>query len=242
MPKKKPAAESPEISARIHEETLAELRAAIAIKSDERARLVLRTCRARLREGTFEQRSELVHVLLPLARHTSAIVRQGVADLCEAFPEGEYDETHQLLLIDRDAYVRAAAEAAGHRRAQRHRGRARIDGRHPELVENLAQFEKEYGKRARRMVERAVQRGVEMFVQKLHEDMRKIYEPMISVHREMLCAVALPSPDIARLTAQIKEQIVRVDELYAIVDRACERATRTKPSFVDESVATGIES
>jgi len=107
---------------------VAELRRVVAAGDEQEARLAVRACGERLRAGTLPAETahgELVEALALLTRHGSAIVRLAVADVCDAFPSDAFDDVHARLLADPDRYVRAAAEAAGHRRAEQRRRDAR---------------------------------------------------------------------------------------------------------------------
>ena len=110
--------------------------------------------------------------------HKSPTVRQGVADACDAFPDATFDEVHAQLLEDGDAYVMAAAEAAGHRhvKGRRRKTKAKVqEALVEELLRGLDDVYDKDGQRiaARRIAERAIERGVEHFAARLEHEVSK---------------------------------------------------------------------
>ncbi|HEY2510745.1 MAG TPA: hypothetical protein VGI39_07815, partial [Polyangiaceae bacterium] len=125
-----------------------------------------------------EEATLLAEALHPVARHPDARIRQAAGDAGDALLEGAFDALLALLGADPDGYVRAAITHAAHRRAARRRVRAKAGEQERLVADLLDQMEKQHGKAARRLAERAVRRGTESFVRKLHHEALKVVTPL----------------------------------------------------------------
>ena len=216
--------------------SLSDLDYALASGDPHPARRAIRACGARLHEAGPAEIAELVNALAPLASHANAIVRQAVADVCDVFPQALFDQTHERLLADDDPYVRASARAAGDRRAQQRRKRARIAKEEQALDEALDEIERRHGKGARRIAERAVERGVEHFAQMLDHETRKTKNAIHVALAELAAELDRPERSVGVLKERLATLRERLAFVFSIVRRACEYATRVKPAFREETL------
>jgi len=217
------------------------LRHAIASGDEQAARRAVRACGDSLREGSADEPSALIAALVALATHPSPIIRQAVADVCDAFPDREFDETHARLLSDVDHYVVAAAEAAGHRHAQGRLRRTKRKAEEKLVVDALHDLERTYDKGARRLAEGAVERGIEHFTAHLAHEVMKAE---LSNHRALSELEAeLERPE--RRPLLVKEQIatvrVRSKFAFSMIRRARDYTERSKRDFKEESLAPLLE-
>jgi signal transduction histidine kinase len=217
------------------------LRRVVAAGDEQEARRAIRACGERLRAGLAEEREELVLDLALLARHASAIVRLAVADVCDAFPDDTFDATHARLLEDPDHYVRAAAEAAGHRRAKRRRQAAKGNEEERVLAEILGEIESGYTKGARKLAERAVERGVERFAAQLEHEVGKTRTPIHVALTQALTEIERPERSLGLARDRVAVARERIGLVFSMVRRAREYATQMKPSFADESLAAIVD-
>jgi signal transduction histidine kinase len=221
--------------------SVAHLRSVVGAGDEQEARRAIRACGEQLRAGLAEDREELASALALFAHDASAIVRLAVADACDAFPDETFDATHARLLADADHYVRAAAEAAGHRRVKRRRQAAKGNEEERVLADILGEIEARHGKATRKLAERAVARGVERFAAQLEHEVGKTRTPINVALRQVLAEIERPerSLGVARdLVATARE---RISLVFSMVRRAREYATPMKPSFADESLAAIVE-
>ena len=208
---------------------------------DQEARRAIRACGDLLREGGASERAELLDVVLPLVRHASPIVRLAVADVCEAFPEASFDEAHALLLADSDRFVRAAAKAAGDRRAQQRRRRSKSDATDLARSEALAALERIYGKEARKLGDQAVEHGVEQFAQLLDHETRKTKNAIHVALAHLATELERPERSIGVLKKHAASLRERAAFVFSIVQRAREYATRVTPEFAEDDLANVVE-
>jgi len=192
-------------------------------------------CRVRLREGADD--GALEAALIPLATHKSTTVRQGVADACDSFAEPFFEEIHARLLADRDFYVRGAAKAAGDRRAQQRRRRAKVVAEEQAFGEILAEIERRHGKGARKLAERAAERGVENFAKLLDHETRKTKNAIHISLAQLASELDRPERSVGLLKEQLGVLRERSAFVFSIVLRAREYVTRVKPVFAEEPLA-----
>ena len=221
--------------------SVAHLRRVVAAGDEQEARRAIRACGERLRAGLEGERAEVVAELALLARHASAIVRLAVADVCDAFPDDTFDQTQALLLKDPDHYVLAAAQAAGHRRVKRQRHAAKGNEEERVLAEILGDLESRHGKGARRLAERAVERGVERFAAQLEHEVGKTRTPINVALAGVLTEVERPERSLGLVRERVGLARDRIALVFSMVRRAREYATRTKPAFVEESLAAIVD-
>jgi signal transduction histidine kinase len=221
--------------------TADELRREIASGDEQAARRAVRACGARLREGHVGDADEILETLLPLVESLSAILRQAVADVCDAFPDGLFETTHLRLLADRDPYVRRSAEAAGHRHAQLRRQRARVESEEQALEDVLGELERRHGKGARKLAERAVERGVETFAQMLDHEVRKTKNAIYLALEELAAELERPERSLGLLRDHLATVRERSAFVFAIVLRARDYVSRPRPVFAEQGLAKLVD-
>ncbi len=221
--------------------SVADLRRVLAAGDEQESWRAVRAWGERLRAGLVDERAELVAELALLGQHASPIVRLAVADVCDAFPDGAFAETHALLLADADPYVRAAAQAAGGRRVKRRREAAKGNEEDRALAEILDQIESRYRKDARRLAERAVERAVERFAAQLDHEVGKTRTPVNVALAGVLGEFERPERSLGVVRERLGVARERIALVFSMVRRAREYATRMKPSFADESLAAIVE-
>jgi signal transduction histidine kinase len=220
--------------------TLDDLHRALASGDEHTAWRAIRAAGESLREGRAGDPAALHACLTPLASHRSPLVRQAVADVCDALPDASFDEVHARLLADADRYVRAAAEAAGHRHAKMLRREAKKKGAEERVAALLTEIERASSKEVRRLAERAVEHGVEGFATQLDHEVSKT-QPSI---RRALDALERELGRPERSPHLLKDHVATVRErarfAYAMIRRARDYAERAKPVFADEALAAVV--
>ena len=219
-----------------------ELRAALSSGEPDRVRRAVSAWAEHVRaEGTDDDARLLSEDLAPLASHANAKIRQAVADAADLVPEDVFDPWLASFTADDDHYVRAAIARAAKRRATRRKARAR-QGEHEKLVADLLlEIETKHGKAARRLAERAVRRGTEYFVRKLHHEASKIVTPLEFSLNKLRAEVARPQLDAPTLTRNVGIAWDRLRHLWSIIDRARDATATVTPRFQEEALRTILE-
>jgi signal transduction histidine kinase len=176
-------------------------------------------------------------LLLSLAGHSSAEVRQEVAELADRFPERWFEQAIEAFAGDADRWVRAAATRAAERRARSKGRRKKAAGLERASGEALAEIERTYKKPARRMAERAVRQGREQFVAGLDHELKKNAE---SIDRTLAALEAeIDRADLSPAVLRTHTAALRSHVAFsrAVVKRAREATARRVGRFADAAIA-----
>ncbi len=183
----------------------------------------------------------LSEACMPLASHADPKIRQAVAEAADVVPEEVFDYWLARFTVDDDHYVRAAIARAAKRRAMRRKARAR-QAEHDKVVDDLLRkMEKDHGEDARRLAERALRRGREAFVLKLHHEALKIVTPLQFSLSCLRSEVARPDLDRTTLARNIGIARERLNHLWATIDRARAATASVTPRFRRESLLPLVE-
>ena len=182
-------------------------------------------------------RRGLAELLVSLAGHPSAEVRQQVAEIADLFPEPWFDRAIDAFGRDADRWVRSAAARAAERRARAGGRRKKAAGLERAQGEALDEIERVHGKRWRRVGERAVRQGREQFVAGLDHELKKNAESFEPALAPLGAEVDRPDPSPAVLRAQAAALRSELAFSRAIVRRAREATARRVGRFADEAIA-----
>ncbi|HEY2509526.1 MAG TPA: HAMP domain-containing sensor histidine kinase [Polyangiaceae bacterium] len=186
-------------------------------------------------------RAGLAELLVPLARSPSVEVREAVAGLADRFPAPWFDRAMEAFAGDGDRWVRSAATRAAERRARVRGRRKKAAGLEQAQGEALDEVERAYGKKARRLAERAVRQGREQFVAGLDHELKKVAESFDRALAALGAEIDRPSPSAAVLRAQAGALKSQFAFSRAIVRRAREATARTVGRFADEAIGPLLE-
>ena len=224
------------------QEEEAPLRAALAAGDVERVRAAVQRWAEAVRAAADpEEASRLAEALHPVARHANGKIRQIAGEAADALPDGAFDSLLGALSADPDHYVRAAMKLAARRRAARRTVRAKLGEQERLVADLLDQMERQHGKAARRLAERAVRRGTESFVRKLHHEALKVVTPLEFALNRLHLEVTRPEPDRAALAHNVAVARERHSFLWAVIDRAREATTAVTPRFGEHALRPLIE-
>jgi signal transduction histidine kinase len=222
--------------------TLDSLRRAVDSGDAQHVRRTIWSCAESLREARADAPTALVGALVALATHDSPSVRQAIADASDAFPDDVFDDLHPRLLADADRFVRAAADAAGHRHAKTRQRTTKRKVEEKLVVDALRELESEpLGKGARRLAERAVERGIEVFTAHLAHEVGKAQPAIHRALAKLDADVGKPGMSPALLREQIATVRERSQFAFAMVRRARDYTERGKPVFKDEHLASIVD-
>jgi signal transduction histidine kinase len=220
---------------------LRELERALASGDEHAMRSAIGASAARLRESGADD-APLVAALARLSAHASAHVRLAAVNACDALPEAVFEEVHARALADDDPYVQRAAEAAGHRRAQRRKKVAHANAQAEATRRLLDAIEASPGREARRLAQRFADEKVEEFAQQLDHEIRKTRNGMLLALIELEGDVEqIGGAARALLLGRVATTKACAGFVFGIVRRAREFATRVKPVFREESLAAVVE-
>jgi signal transduction histidine kinase len=221
----------------------AELRVAVASGDEERVREAVSMWAEQVREAGSEGDGGrlLAEDLDALASHASPKIREAVAGAADAAPEDVFDRWLARFAADEDQYVRAAVARAAKRRATRRKARARQGEHEKVLADLLREIEATYGKGARRLATRAVRRGTEYWMRRLHHEASKIATPLEFSLSRIRAEVDRPDPDVALLARSADVALDRYRHLWSTLDRARAATATITPCFRDEPLLALIE-
>ncbi|HEY2514844.1 MAG TPA: ATP-binding protein [Polyangiaceae bacterium] len=219
-----------------------ELKGALDAAPDaDGVRQVVRSCAARLRGPNDDDRIGLVDLLLPLAQHPVARVRRAVADACDLFPGPLFDETLKLLSTDLDGFVRAAAQAAGERRAELRRRAERIQEADHLTGEIASALEAKHGKGALQLARRLAKREVEQYQMRLGHETSKIDGALLKALDAVDAELARPDASLGRLRVSAAALRERMDFQRSLLVRAREYTREVRPAFARQRVAEMVD-
>jgi signal transduction histidine kinase len=107
--------------------------------------------------------------------------------------------------------------------------------------EPLDELERVHGKDARRLAERAVERGVEHFAQMLDHETRKAKNATHLALAQLATELDRPERSLGLLRELLDAVRERSLFVFSIVRRARDYATRAKPAFAEERLARIID-
>jgi signal transduction histidine kinase len=226
-----------------NDEALSALDAALAdpTASEERVRDAVSACTDCLRDGGVEEDPFAIgDKLLPLVTHPSAKVRQAVADACEHLPEAMCDRALETLFVDRDGYVRRAAQRSAERRAVRRKKRKKDDGASRELAFIYEAIGKK-SKSAKKLAERAVALEREALVAKLNHEVSKIVTPLQQAIHELGQEAKKEHVDRGALARSVEIARERLAFLWSIHVSARAMTATVTPEFRRENVAKLVD-
>jgi len=218
-----------------------ELRAAVAAGGEawrvcEAARAWVRGVRAAEREDPA-----LAETLAPLAGHASPEVRQEVAEAVDLFPEAAFTRVVALLADDANHYVATAAARAAKRRAARRKERARTDEDLAAMAGLLREIEGAPRYKVRRLAERLVQRGRDLFTRRLHHELAKAHSGLEIALEGLNEELGKARLDRARLRELAGVARARQRHLWSIAERARATTATMTPTFRREILAPIVE-
>jgi signal transduction histidine kinase len=219
-----------------------ELRAIVEAGDAKAICAVARACgKALTGDDLGLDRAACGEALMPLVDHPSGEVRQAVAEIADALEPAHLDRIVERLANDADRYVRNAATATAARSAARKRTREKGEREEQQLQGVLDEIQSKDGKGARRRAEAAVRRGVELFVRRLEHELNKTEgsttRALLALHAEL----AKPDASLALARRHATTLDEQVDFRRAILKRAREYATQTKPAFAAEPVGALLD-
>ena len=219
-----------------------ELRKALSANDIAEARSIMAEWAERVRAASGgEEAMLLADALVPLSSHADGRLRQSVAQAADVFPESAFEHALATFTKDHDVYVQRAIERAAKLRALQRKARAKEASHEKVVADLLAEIESRHGKPARRLAERAVRRGTEYFVRKLHHEASKIATPLEVAITRLRAEITRPYPRPAAIAENVRLAAASQRHLQTILDRAREATVTVTPRFVDESLLTLVQ-
>jgi hypothetical protein len=197
------------------------LAAAVAGADFASVRAAVRACAEYLRTDDLgEDRRALAEVLVGLLSHEDPEVRHEVAEACDLLPDPYFGRALEALIVDPDGFVKNAARRAGDRRARRRKAREKDDAQERVMGDLLQELGAGHRKATRRIADRAVRRGVELFVARLDHELRK---PRGAIESALaLLAREADRPDLS--PAEVRRLAAELGQAFALVGSIVQRS------------------